>query len=203
MKFIDESTVLGYSPRDLNVRTYDGENRSGWIFQQLLKLSGAIGDSMWFIVIDADHILINPHTFVDRRRRHVMYLSDEFVFPYYQSMHRILGYRLIAPMSYVAHKMVFNREILAAFQNHIEVHLKNKVSWDKVILENIDLEYTSSFSEFECYGHFVPKRYKITQPWRQIAFKDWETLPTYEELKEGFGDRYLSVTFPEYLRKKM
>ena len=38
LKFIDEKAVLGYGKESINYKV-DGVDRSGWLFQQLLKLS--------------------------------------------------------------------------------------------------------------------------------------------------------------------
>lgn len=72
LRLTDENDVLGYGVRNIDYRPL-GVNRAGWIFQQLLKLSGRIGRSEHFLVIDADHVLIRPHTFLDKNGRTVLY----------------------------------------------------------------------------------------------------------------------------------
>ncbi|WP_370866273.1 DUF6492 family protein [Bacteroides nordii] len=71
LKFINEKEVLGYGAEQVGFITSNGRNRSGWIFQQLLKLSAQIGTERFFLVIDADHILIRPHTFITHNNKYV------------------------------------------------------------------------------------------------------------------------------------
>lgn len=61
--FVDENEVLPITKKDINYICKDGRDRSGWLFQQLLKLAGNIGTCENFITIDSDHILLKPHTF--------------------------------------------------------------------------------------------------------------------------------------------
>ena len=43
LEFVDECAVFGYSPKSLNLITAGGLDRSGWLFQQFVKLSGNVG----------------------------------------------------------------------------------------------------------------------------------------------------------------
>lgn len=198
--FIEECSVLGYSPRDLNIIAKSGKNRSGWIFQQLLKLSGKIGDQSHFLVIDSDHILLQPHTFITAEGKSVLYQSKEYYFPYYKNIEKLTGSFPYHCLSYISHKMVFNKSVLENLRNEL-IH-KNGSSgstWDGIIIKSLDLSYDSSFSEFELYGNFMPGNKKIHYPWRQLTLHRSKQLPSYESLCKQFGKDYLSVTFPDYL----
>ena len=202
LHFIDENSVLGYSPRDFKVITRSGKNRSGWIFQQLLKLSGKIGNNRFFIVIDSDHILINPHTFISEEGKHVFYQSKEYYYPYYENIKRLTGEYPYQHLSYIAHKMVFDKEKLTHLRNTIKQ--KNTAlgdSWDKIIINSLNTNYDSSFSEFELYGHFIPASEKIRLPWKQKELQKGDKLPNYEELVKEYANQYLSVTFPDYRKE--
>lgn len=62
-KLIDENKVLPITKKDIHYRSKKWE-KSGWLFQQLLKLSGdSLGNSSLFSAIDADTVLIRPHVF--------------------------------------------------------------------------------------------------------------------------------------------
>lgn len=67
--FIDENTVLPITKKDIHYRSRTWE-RSGWLFQQLLKLNGdKLCTADYFLVIDADTVLITPTVF-GRTARH-------------------------------------------------------------------------------------------------------------------------------------
>ncbi len=200
--FVDEQTVLGFGPKELNIITENGENRSGWIFQQLLKLSGDISKEKWFVTMDADHILLKPHTFVDKNLHHVFYQSKECHIPYYQIIKKLLGDIHFSNLSYVAHKMVFNKTDLKLLKNEITDNNKSSgLNWWQTIIQNLDLTSISPFSEFEIYGNFIEKENKKCLPWRNVNIKNWDKLPSYEELVKKYGKKYLAVTFSAYNRK--
>lgn len=200
LQFVDESTILGYSPKDIRLITNAGTDRSGWIFQQLLKLSGAIGTNRFFAVIDSDHILVQPHTFIARDRKLVFYQSKEFYYPYYANIKRLIGKYPYEHLSYIAHKMVFDKEKLSALKAIIESKSSTNQQWDKLIINSLDRKYSSSFSEFELYGYYTTSKEKIQLPWKQKELHKQSSLPSYEDLCRQYASSYLSVTFPAYLQ---
>lgn len=198
--FVDELTVLGYGPKSLGIKTESGADRSGWLFQQLLKLSGTVGTEEWFITMDADHILLRPHTFVDKEGRHVFYQSAQCHKPYYTALKKLLGERELDPLSYVAHKMAFNKGDLKRLREAIERHSAEGGSWDRIIARSLDLSSDSPFSEFETYGNFIDPERKICLPWNSAPCHHWKEIPDYENLRRRYASRHLSVTFPEHKR---
>lgn len=198
--FIDEQDVLGFGPKDLNVVTHSGVDRSGWLFQQFLKLSGEIGTEKWFVTMDADHVLLRPHTFIDSERRHVFYQSYECNLPYYRTLRRILGDMPLSGLSFVAHKMVFNKDKLKRMRETIERHGYDRMKWWQVILNALDMSDISPFSEFETYGNFIENEDKVCLPWRSKNIRNWTEVPNYDDLKGKYGRKYLSATLSAYNR---
>jgi hypothetical protein len=197
--FIDENNVLGYSPKNINYITSNGRDRSGWVFQQLIKLSGRIGTSRYYLVIDSDHILLKPHTFITEDNLIVFYLSSEFHYPYYKMNYNLTNDFSVSLFSYVSHKMIFDKDELKKLHNKLETCNMNKLAWDEIILSSLDANEPSSFSEFELYGNYVDKSKKILRPWKQKTLKR-NKLVSYENLKNIYS-KYWSVTFPSYLNK--
>lgn len=196
-RFVDERSVLGYDAGSLHVRVLspNGCDRSGWIFQQLLKLSGAVGECARFLTIDADHLLLRPHTFFTRDGRTVFYGSREYHAPYYDNIERLLGFRPASPLSYVAHKMLFTRSELAALRSEIE--RRTGRPWDLAIVESLDRTQLSGFSEFELYGNRVAPERKIVLPWRAHSLPH-DKLADYETLRRRYRHCYAAITFPDY-----
>ncbi|MCR5711268.1 MAG: DUF6492 family protein [Prevotella sp.] len=195
--FVDENTVFGYSPMSLNVIADDGRNRSGWLFQQFVKLSGKIGSCRYYLCIDADHVLIRPHVFLTEKNETVFYLSYEENQFYYDMIHRILPGQEILNLSYVDHKMLFDKEQVAQLQETI---CKNcgVDSWQQAILDNLDLSTISGFSEFETYGNFVGN--KVLRPWLQKRLP-YSKMKDYDTLRKKYSGSRWSLTFPDYMRQ--
>lgn len=202
--FIDENSLLGYSPTDINYTItsgiYKGLNRSGWIFQQLVKLSGTIGSCRYYLAIDADHILLKPHVFITPRKQSVFYQSSEYNAPYYKNIKKLLGVYPSSLFSYVSHKMIFDKEELEQLQRKIEAKSGTGLPWDKVIVTSLDSDDVSGFSEFELYGNYVAKEKKLLLPWKEKMLHSSQ-LVDYDGLKKRFPECW-SLTFPAYLNKK-
>lgn len=198
LTFVDERAVMGYGPRDIGlIAGNPPTDRSGWLYQQLLKLSGKIGTAPYFVTIDADHVLLRPHTFVSADGRHVLYRSREHHTPYYDNIRRLTGIAAGDGLSYVAHKMVFSRRRLADLRAEIERCNPGK-SWDRAIIDSVDKAEISGFSEFELYGHYLADGEKCAMPFRNHHFRYSQLLP-FDDLVRKYGRRYAAVTFPEYL----
>ncbi|MDD3036330.1 DUF6492 family protein [Bacteroides sp.] len=196
--FVDEATVLGYGVRDIHYILSDGSDRSGWIFQQLLKLSGKIGISPYFLVIDADHILLRPHTFLTKEGKTVFYRSREYHAPYYEAIWKLLGWNKYPLLSYVAHKMLFSREMLETMKQ--EIHIHTGKTWDQAVLSILDVNQLSCFSEYETYGNYYPTSDAVTRLFRNKSLR-YRQLSSLDELVKTYSARYRAVTFPDYKNK--
>lgn len=200
LQFTDEQTILGMVPGELNLQVQrpDGStvDRSGWLFQQLVKLSGNIGTCDYYLTIDADHILLQPHVFLTSDEVPVFYMSDECNTPYYHNIHRLMGYRYRSLFSYVDHKMLFSKQHLELLRAAILKANPGK-SWTEAIVQSYDRKETSGFSEFELYGDFV--RRKIRRPWRHLKLA-YSRLSDYEALHARYAGKYRCITFPCYLK---
>lgn len=192
--YINENQVLGYGAQDVNFITDDGTNRSGWIFQQLLKLSASIGKNPYYLVIDADHILLKPHVFITQKEKYVFYQSLECHLPYYYNIQSILGYFPSTFLSYVTHKMIFNRKDVIEMQKRIEERHSGK--WDTIIINSLDKNEKSPFSEYELFGSYIPYKRKILLPWKQITLK-YTDIDSFVNLQVKYPN-YMSATFPEW-----
>ena len=197
--FVDEKMVLGYSAKDINYIDRYGNNKNGWIFQQLLKLSGRIGTNRYYVTIDADHILMRPHTFVTNKGESVFYVSKEYYYPYYVTQKALTGHFPFQHLSYISHKMVFDKDQIQVLHNILE-RGKEK-SWDQVIIGTLKQMPMGSFSEFELYGHLYPTSHKKRILWHQKELRKGSNDLDYEGLSARYFS-YLSITFPDYRKIK-
>lgn len=62
--FVNERSVLPLTKDEIHYQS-SRWNRSGWLYQQLLKMNGdSIVKAKHFLVMDADTVMIKPHTFL-------------------------------------------------------------------------------------------------------------------------------------------
>ena len=201
--FVDESSVFGFNPKDLklHIQWSDGtvRDRSGWFFQQLLKLSGNVGTCRYYLCIDADHVLIRPHVFLTEDRKTVFYMTYEYHQPIIDHLHRLLPDLKLDNLSYVDHKMLFDKEQLKKLHEAIS-HYSGK-PWLGTAIESYDrtLSTPSAFSEFEIYGNFVQD--KVQRPWLQKRLP-YSKIADYETLQRKWSRSRWSLTFPDYINKK-
>src|SRR5262249_43054683 len=88
--FCDESRQLPIEKSDSDY-TWREIDRSGWLFQQLLKLSGdQLGSHEHFLVVDADTCFLRPHVFI-KGKKTLFLFSDPYRTPYYVVFAKLLG----------------------------------------------------------------------------------------------------------------
>jgi len=198
LQFVDETSIFGFSPKELNIQyiSEKGEvrDRSGWLFQQLVKLSGKVGTCQHYLCIDADHVLIHPHVFLTKEHKTVFYMSYEEHQPYYDNIHRLIPDLQLDSLSYVDHKMLFDKEQLKVLHQA----LGGEDLWLKTIIGHYDHHCHAGFSEFEMYGNFV--QYKVRRPWLQKRLS-YKKLADYATLQRRWSGSRWSLTFPDYINK--
>ena len=200
LQFVDEKEVFGFGPKDLNlqIQNADGSqsNRSGWLFQQLIKLSGRVGTCQHYLCIDADHVLIRPHVFLTQDKKTVFYMSYEEHQPYYDNIHRLLPDLVLDKLSYVDHKMLFDKQQVERL--HQALTQGTGLSWTDVVLKSYDRSSFAGFSEFELYGNFVVD--KVQRPWLQKRLP-YKKMADYDTLQRQWSRSRWSLTFPDYMRQ--
>ena len=198
--FVDEQTIFGFGPKDLRLEIHTPDahplDRSGWLFQQFLKLSGRVGTCRYYLCIDADHVLIRPHVFLTNNGETVFYMSYEEHQPYYENIHRLIPGLPLDRLSYVDHKMLFDKTQLQALHQQLVHTPHSSVQWTEAILQSYDRSCHAGFSEFELYGNFVEK--KVQRPWLQKRLS-YQRLKDYESLRKEWSRSRWSLTFPDYM----
>lgn len=150
--FVDETTVLPFTKKDIRYSS-SRWNRSGWLYQQLLKMNGdRICRERFFLVIDADTVLIRPHVFRSEGRT-VFYCRNWSQPEYFRTYRKLLGTAAPSPKSFVTHYMLFESAKLAALKRTIEA--RHGKSWHAAILRSINRKKQFGFSEFETYANYV------------------------------------------------
>lgn len=195
--FIDEKSVLGYNKSVINYN-FNGSDRSGWLFQQLLKLcSDKISSKSHFLILDADTIFIRSKKF-EHKNKIILDFSDEYHSPYYTTYEKLTGLQHNFPVSFVSHYMLFEAKKLKELRQLIEKH--NNCDWDKAIIGTADNNQLSCFSEYETYANFVLQKYKSEY---LISYWFNKNVPALElinisQLINQYSKKLLSLSFHSY-----
>ena len=151
-EFVLEDRAAPLPRRAVNCKI-NGSDRSGWIYQQLIKLSAdRISKADNILVLDADTVLIQPHAF-RKNGRTVLFVSGESYGPYRDAYARLLALPPVGKKSFVSHYMLLERHKLAQLRDAIQAVTKRP--WYGAILATADgTSNISFFSEYETYGNF-------------------------------------------------
>ena len=161
-EFVDELDLLGFGPTRYRYPEPSTE-RSGWLYQQLLKLAWAKRCSTGaYLVVDADTLFVGPVEFV-AKGKYQFYLVEEWHQAYSAAVKQLLGMPDPSWLSFVAHMMVFDAAIVMELLENLE--LRHGVAWHEAIASTRKLDNWSCFSEYQLYAAWArykyPERCKI------------------------------------------
>jgi glycosyltransferase involved in cell wall biosynthesis len=153
---INEENLIGYGKKKITYNV-DGLDRSGWLYQQLLKLSlNKIAKNRHVLVVDADTVFVRPRVF-EYDGKIIFDHSTEHHSVYYDVYKKLMKTSVSSCASFVTHYMLFDVNILQEMKDKIEcIH---KLVWDDAILKCVNYDNISGFSEYETYGNFIVKYY--------------------------------------------
>ncbi|ULL19613.1 hypothetical protein DVH26_04515 [Paenibacillus sp. H1-7] len=151
-KFVNETRVLPFTKKNIHYSSKRWD-RSGWLYQQLLKFNGdTLAKERYFLVIDADTILIRPHVFRTGNKT-VFYYRRWSQNEYFVTYRKLMGQKRSSARSFVAHYMLFDTTKLARLKRKIEA--KHNTKWYNAIIRSINKKKQFGFSEFETYGNYL------------------------------------------------
>jgi glycosyltransferase involved in cell wall biosynthesis len=197
-QFVNENSLIPITKKDIKY-VVDGMDRSGWLFQQLLKWSAdSLSSQEYYLVIDADTVLIRPQVF-EANGKAVFLHSDEHHQPYFEVYKELFGVNAPCDLSFVCHHMLYQKTKISELRKEIES--KHGDSWYNVILRAIDKSELSSISEYETYGQWMLQNYGdeiIREYWYNIPIKRTK-LSKLNKLKSALSSKYRSISFHSYL----
>ena len=156
IRFVDELELLGFGPSTYQYPEESGE-RSGWLYQQLLKLAWCKkAQETSYIIVDADTVFINNAAF-RRGKRFIFYVSEEWNQPYSDAIECLLGFHDHSMWSYVAHMMIFDCRMVSEMLAQIES--RHGVPWHEAIARTRALDRNSCVSEYHTYASWVKHHY--------------------------------------------
>ena len=169
IKFIDERDVQPVEKADINY-IYKGIDRSGWIYQQLLKMN-AINycKSDHILIWDCDTEMLKPTVFENQGKIIIEY-SEELHTPYDICTNKLIGQSSGLKLGFTCHKILFSKDIVRAMMAEIEQRFQSP--WYNAIVSCLDSREASSFSEYNVYSHYVIANHSDSvkiRHWRNFA----------------------------------
>ena len=162
--FIDENKLLDgmtfLSIKKMFKELGRNEIRTGWYYQQFLKMAFALSDYCdkdYYLSWDSDTIPLRNISFFDESGIPFFTMKTEHHEPYFETLGRLLDISKFNSRSYISENMMFKKSIMIDMINRIQSNhnLKGKTWYEKIVYalvpESVSL---MGFSEFETYGNF-------------------------------------------------
>lgn len=196
--FVDENTVLPITKKDIDY-TVAGINRSGWLFQQLLKWNGdKYVKNDYFLITEADTIFCRPQIFFDEGKTILPVSNQLYHIPYFEAYQRLTGDNIEPLINLTSHHSLFQGSKLIALKQKIEK--KCGMRWYSAIINGIDKREGSSVSDYENYGQFVYLHYRSEfklEYWFNLSLNRGQ-LNNLNELIVKYKSNYKSISFHSY-----
>jgi|TARA_B110000503_G_scaffold35328_1_gene57744 hypothetical protein len=159
--FISENENFPFKKGDISYdinlegNKYD---RSGWLLQQLLGLSGdTFCEEDNYFILDSDTVLTRPQVFeVDGS--YIFNYADIIHTPYFTTFKSLFGKSATCPVSLTSHMMIFNKVLLADMKATIKIN--TGTDWFQAMINLIDNDVHSFVSDYENYAQFVIGQHK-------------------------------------------
>jgi Family of unknown function (DUF6492) len=146
--------------------------RSGWYFQQFLKMSiSNLPDTAdHYLIWDSDTILLRSPTFFDPDGTVLINPKIEDHKPYFEVLKKTLGMEKQVDFSFISEHLMINKSYMSKLIHSFTTKASGETSWVELILNSIDDDSlgASGFSEFETYGNFIALNYKDSFKCRSI-----------------------------------
>ncbi len=213
-RFVDENEALGVSLPEVEERlARHGFPRSGWIYQQLLKLGcDQHLKTDHALILDADTLLLRPRVFFDGATL-FQDLSHERNHLYRKAHRMLMGTRIRCPFSFVCHHMFLEKRILQSLRQTIEdrtaqswweaiLALADPALWTETELRSLPFNF---FSEYETYANFsLPFYQKVRfRYFMNHGARDFDpamrNIPWYVK---NLPSRYQWASFHSYYREQ-
>lgn len=154
-----DDVIPGLKFADMPRIFYGPINRTGWYFQQLLKLGLHRHAKDHYLCLDADTVFVKERRVIADDGRYIFARTQQHHAPYFETFQKLLGVLAFPQVSFIADHMVFDVEYVAELLRWISLEGRQwaggDVAWYRAILRHVHGQDISTFSEFETYGNFM------------------------------------------------
>jgi len=215
INLLDEDSIIeginfDFLEKDLVSRIGTG-NRTGWYYQQFLKIgfSRLCSDKKYYLIWDSDTILLNDLEFFESDGKTFITRKEEYHTPYFRTLKNLFGFDRVYQYSFISENLMINADLMNKMIKEISL-LDPKKHWVTNILDSIDEKdlLIAGFSEYETYGNYVFKYNR-----NEFVVRDLKTMrkgakyfgnfPNNYDLYYLKNKNYIYVTFEKYHRRKL
>lgn len=132
-------------------------DRAGWYLQQFLKLAFGVARGVeWYVIWDADTVMLRRPAFESADGRVLMNAAREHHRPYFDTFRRLFGEDPVLHASVVSQYMLIDTSVVR--QMFAEIEARHRCGWVEAILGNLPGRSPSEFSEYETYANYLERR---------------------------------------------
>lgn len=144
--------------------------RSGWYFQQFLKMGFALSQYAkdYYLIWDADTIPTSKIDFFSKDGKMFICPKSENHRPYFDTVRNLLNLEKIVDFSFIAEHMIISRKYMIELIEDIAKKGSSDDFWFKIVIDSIDPTFSQGFSEFETYGTFLSHYYSSKYSLRKL-----------------------------------
>lgn len=197
--FVDERELMGYGKEVIDY-SFGADNRSGWIYQGLLKLSGdKVAEMDNYFIVDVDTIITSPFSLVENDK-FIFYQNEEWHDFYFKTFRKLFGYKNKNKLSFTSHMMIFNKKLLGEMKDEIEK--KYNMAWDKVYISMVDKSDQSCISDYDTYANWVLCNHPEKMIEKPLYNKAMNRKFLGEVLRniDGYSKKYKTISFHHYIK---
>lgn len=197
--FVDEKIALPITKKSIHY-TVNGLNRSGWLYQQLLKWCGdKYSKNNYFLIADADTVFCRPQIF-NTNNKVILSVNHQLChIPYFDTYNKLLRTEIKPLVNLTSHHILYKKSILAELKQRIEEC--NGIPWYKAIIRLIDLNEGSFISDHETYGQFFYSNYPnewLLEHWFNLSLSRSKYFYKISKILKENSKRYKTISFHSY-----
>ncbi|GGH23044.1 hypothetical protein FAZ19_13530 [Sphingobacterium alkalisoli] len=192
LALVDENTLFDsfnfHSISQYMLQRLGDDKRSGWYFQQFLKMEAhKLVNTAYYLIWDADTVPLAPINFFKDQHSVWIHPGEEHHQPYFDTLYRLLGIPRIATNSFISEHLMVSKKtmrlLIESFQKKSLVQ-----PWPLLVLESIDEKQLpfSGFSEYETYGNFALVHFPDQVTVRKNTM---EKIKSYRHGSQLFGNQ--------------
>lgn len=158
---LKESSFAHQWEGDLKERLADqNPSRYGWYLQQLLKISvsNQLPENCKILIWDADTIPIRNIRFFQKNGKVSYFWGVENHTPYFSNLMRLVGLPKLTEKSFIAQCFPVKSDWVHSFTELIRSFTQAN-TWESGVIQSIDPNELSGFSEYESIGTFILERH--------------------------------------------